>query len=549
MSNIQASAADDLPQNDKPDHAIRRTAEFHPSIWGDLFINYTCDDEGIHACKVGAVEELVAEVRRELIIASSAGTQSPQHEVMNLINALQRLGVAYHFEGEIQEALEHIYATLHLHGDADDDDLYNLALRFRLLRQQGFRVSCGDKKGQFKTSMINTNIPGMLAFYEAAHLRVHGEDILDEALAFTTSQLEPIASCPLNCNSPLLAAQITRALKQPLHKGIPRLEARHYISIYQDHDPSHNTTLLKLAVLDFELVQSLHRQELSHISRWWKLLDFSTKLPFARDRVVECFFCVVAVYFEPQYSFARKILTKVIAMTSTIDDIYDAYGTLEELQIFTEAIERWAISSVDQLPEYMQICYRAVLDIFEEVEQELAKQGRSCLVLYAKEAMKVLVRAYFSEAMFFHEKRIPTMEEYMHVALVTIALPMLTACHFLAFKWIFSNPKIITASSVIARLTDDMSLSKRGHVASSVECYMKQYGVSEEVALEEFGRQITDTWKDINEECTRPIAMPMPLLMRVLNLARAVDVVYKNEDGYTNVGKDVAILLRDPLPK
>lgn len=125
----------------------------------------------------------------------------------------------------------------------------------------------GDKKGQFKTSMINTNIPGMLAFYEAAHLRVHGEDILDEALAFTTSQLEPIASCPLNCNSPLLAAQITRALKQPLHKGIPRLEARHYISIYQDHDPSHNTTLLKLAVLDFELVQSLHRQELSHISR------------------------------------------------------------------------------------------------------------------------------------------------------------------------------------------------------------------------------------------------------------------------------------------
>lgn len=69
-------------------------------------------------------------------------------------------------------------------------------------------------------------------------------------------------------------------------------------------------------------------------------MDFSTKLPFARDRVVECFFCVVAVYFEPQYSFARKILTKVIAMTSIIDDIYDAYGTLEELQIFTEAIER-----------------------------------------------------------------------------------------------------------------------------------------------------------------------------------------------------------------
>lgn len=126
-----------------------------------------------------------------------------------------------------------------------------------------------DQKGQiiFKVNMIS-NIPSMLAFYEAAHLRFHGEDILDEALTLTTAQLESIASSPLSSNNstPLLAAQVTRALKQPLQKGIPRLEARHYISIYLD-DPSHNRTFLKLAILYFNLVQSLHKQELSHISR------------------------------------------------------------------------------------------------------------------------------------------------------------------------------------------------------------------------------------------------------------------------------------------
>ena len=74
--------------------------------------------------------------------------------------------------------------------------------------------------------------------------------------------------------------------------------------------------------------------------RWWKDLDFAKKLPFARDRIVECYFWIVSVYFEPQYSLARKILTKVISMTSILDDIYDAYGTLEELEPFTEAIER-----------------------------------------------------------------------------------------------------------------------------------------------------------------------------------------------------------------
>ena len=74
--------------------------------------------------------------------------------------------------------------------------------------------------------------------------------------------------------------------------------------------------------------------------RWWKDLNFSRKLPFIRDRVIECYFWILGVYFEPEYCFARRILTKVIAMTSTIDDIYDVYGTLEEVELFTEAVER-----------------------------------------------------------------------------------------------------------------------------------------------------------------------------------------------------------------
>lgn len=70
-------------------------------------------------------------------------------------------------------------------------------------------------------------------------------------------------------------------------------------------------------------------------------MDFASKLPFARDRVIECYFWILGVYFEPQYAFARRTLTKVIAMTSIIDDIYDVYGTLEELELFTDATERF----------------------------------------------------------------------------------------------------------------------------------------------------------------------------------------------------------------
>ena len=84
--------------------------------------------------------------------------------------------------------------------------------------------------------------------------------------------------------------------------------------------------------------------------RWWKDLDFAKKLPFARDRMVECYFWILGVYFEPQYLLARRMLTKVIALTSIIDDIYDVYGTLEELVLFTDAIERF------QFIPFFKIC-------------------------------------------------------------------------------------------------------------------------------------------------------------------------------------------------
>ncbi|KAK4485847.1 hypothetical protein RD792_008494 [Penstemon davidsonii] len=54
------------------------------------------------------------------------------------------------------------------------------------------------------------------------------------------------------------------------------------------------------------------------------------------------------------------MLAKSIVMISIIDDTYDSYGTVEELAIFTDAIKRWDINEIDQLSEYMKICYRAL---------------------------------------------------------------------------------------------------------------------------------------------------------------------------------------------
>ncbi|GKV15766.1 hypothetical protein SLEP1_g26518 [Rubroshorea leprosula] len=557
--SAQPLALPSAPQNTTCKNVHRSTSSYHPSLWKDYFLRHSSNSTNIEPRTQEEHEKLKQQVRRMLTDATTIDPSKKLH----LIDAAQRLGIAYHFEIEIDHALEKI----HLGGvDHVKTDLQTIAVWFRLLRQQGIKVPSEifkkfmDVKGKFKEDLVN-DVLGMLNLYEAAHLRLRGEDILDEALAFTTSCLESMATKV----SPLLAEQIAHALNRPIRKGLPRIEARHYISLYSrdNNFVSSNAALLKFAKIDYNMVQAFHLEELKGIVEWWEKLDVATKLPYARDRIVECFFWIMGAYFEPKYSLARTFLTKIIAMTSILDDTYDNYGTYEELEVLTKCIERWDISVIDQLPEYMKLVYQSLLDVYGEMEAEVTKEGRSYAVDYGKESMKKIVKAYFEEAKWCKEGYVPPMDEYMQVALISSAYPMLITNSFVgmgevatkdAFDWISNNPKMLKASTIICRFMDDITSHEleqsRDHVASIIECYMKQYGLSMEDIMKLFREEIANAWKDINEGFMKPTAVPMPILTRVLNFSRVIDVIYKDIDGYTNshILKDyIVLLLVDPV--
>jgi (-)-germacrene D synthase len=70
-------------------------------------------------------------------------TTNKLSQQLNFIDVIQRLGVSYLFESEIDEMLRDLYYQGSGGAYVHDHDLQMVALRFRLLRQQGHYVSCG----------------------------------------------------------------------------------------------------------------------------------------------------------------------------------------------------------------------------------------------------------------------------------------------------------------------------------------------------------------------------------------------------------------------
>ncbi|KAL9244724.1 hypothetical protein vseg_018466 [Gypsophila vaccaria] len=546
----------------KDDDVVRPLAHFAPDIWGDSFIKFSPKDSlKVEKYEI-EVEPLKEEVRKWLKDGRIESSKK-----MSLIDAVERLGVYYYYNDEIEDSLRKIYEELAVNNfqNLDEFDLCDTATLFRVLRQHGYKVSCDifkkfmtNEEGKFKET-ISKDIRGILSLYEAAHVRIHGDDILDEAINFTTNILKSSSSSLGDFSK--FSKQVTHAMKQALHYGNPRDECRQFIQFYEDYDDEYrNDTLLKFAKIEYNRLQLIHRRELSQIESWWRALDLGKKLPYARQRSVECLYCVTMMYFEPQYSFARVLLCKIFLVLSVLDDTYDAYGTFEELQLLTQAFERWDMNAIEELPEeYMKVVYSFVFDTCDEFAKEMNKRGRPFAAKHTIARVIDLVKSYYNETKWKKIEYMPTFEEYLDNAAITGAVQLIITGSMMGmdeitdenqYRLMTQSTIAINACEVIGRLADDLAGHEeeqaRGDFATSVECYMHNNKTTKEETLPILNKMMEDSWKQMNEqlllEANSPIARPV--LIRILNLCRLADVVYKGIDGYTHspqVLKDVVL--------
>ncbi|CAK9187059.1 unnamed protein product [Ilex paraguariensis] len=535
--------------------AERRSANYKPTIWSYDFVKSLRSEykEEIYARQAHKMKDEV-----KCLIS---GVMDPLAK-LELIDIIQRLGLKYQFEAEIKKAIEVIYK------DTNNtwlvDNLHATAIWFRLLRQHGYDVPQDvfkrfrDETGNFRAS-LSEDVEGLLHLYEASFLGFEGENIIEEAKTFTTEHLKNI----IGDISPTLARKVAHALDMPLHWRFARLEARWFIDSYAQ-EQNMNPTLIQLAKFDYNMVQSIHRKEVRKLASWWVEMGLD-KMSFTRDRLVEHYFWSMGILFEPEYGPFRYMGTKVICFVTVIDDIYDVYGSLEELELFTDFVYRWDVSEIHKLPCNIKTCLLAMYNTSNEIGYWTLKERGFNIIPYLSKAWADLCKAYLKEAKWYHGGYKPTLEEYLANAVVSIAGPLvLLCCYFLttdkiteeALNYIDKLPSIIRCSSMLARLTNDLGTSSdelaRGDNPKSIQCYINETGASEAMAREYIKSLIDETWKTLNEDMLKRYPFSEPFLSAIPNTGRISQCFYQHGDGHgvpdTWTRDHLISLLVNPIP-
>ncbi|KAG6511243.1 hypothetical protein ZIOFF_029300 [Zingiber officinale] len=516
---------------------LRRSGNYHPSLWTDKSVQSLTSTSTLQKEEERERINVLKEQTRKLI-----REKQQVAEQLQLIDHLQQLGL-----GAEGRSACHIAALQ----APENEWLLYLFERFR------------DEKGNFEARCEN-QIRGLLSLYEASYLEKEGETLLKEAMDFATKQLKGFLEEGSVPETGGLREQVAHALQLPLNWRLERVQHRWFIEACRGDDTINPPFLLEFAKLDFNLVQDMYKSELRELSRWWSGLGLVEKLPFFRDRLLENYLWTLGFTYEPESWRCRMIQAKSICLIALIDDIYDVYGALDELQPFTDAVYRWDLTAMDKLPEYMKLSFFALFNMVHEEGYRVMKETGLDVVPGLKREWRDQCKAFFEEAKWFHHGQTPKLNEYLENAWVSIGGPNILFNAYCmskdltgeALKFYPNYHEITRSSNILFRLYDDMGTFtdeiERGDVAKSIQCYMHEKGVSEEVARAKIRELMRKYWRELNASLSWDSPLEEYFMNIQVNIPRTAQFFYDHEgDGYGKAygetKSQIILLLFEPI--
>nr|GMC83781.1 (3S,6E)-nerolidol synthase 1-like [Ipomoea batatas] len=300
-------------------------------------------------------------------------------------------------------------------------------------------------------------------------------------------------------------------MNYPYHKSLAQFTKNNYLKTH-NLEKDWEKLLADLTRMDFNVMQCIYREEIHQVFKWWKELGLSEELKLARNQPLKWYIWSVAMATNPTLSRQRIEITKPTSLVYIVDDIFDVYGTLDELILFTEAINRWEVA--DKLPSYMKMCFK----------------------------WASLCNAFLTEAKWFASGHSPRAEEYLKNGITSSGIPMVLTNLFFLLGYGESTgtsdiEDIISSVAAILRLLDDLGTEEdeeqEGNDGSYMEYYMKeQQGWSLSDGRQHVLDKVSKEWKLLNKHCLSPTTIPTSFKTACLNVARLVPMMYAYNDNH-----------------
>ncbi|XP_021726186.1 (3S,6E)-nerolidol synthase 1-like [Chenopodium quinoa] len=346
------------------------------------------------------------------------------------------------------------------------------------------------------------------------------------------------------------------SMHNPYHKNFSSLLVQNFLhnvdvslNLLQDLDNVNEwlDEVQELARRNFDMAHTAYKNEIQQISKWGNEVNLDKELHFAR---IEPFkWCMWSMGILPglDMSEERLELAKVISFIYVIDDIFDAYGTYDELCLFTEAINRWESADVTQLPNCMKVCFKALLKTTNDFCSKFQTKHGWNPEQFLRKLWAEQCNAYFIELRWSVDKYSPSPKEYLNNGIVSSGTHVVLAHAFFlmgteiskrSLEELNSLPSIISSTATILRLWNDagnhMDRTPNGEDGSYVDWYMKEHKISSyDIARKHVSQKISDAWKCLNKEymsSTSPFSKDFKEAW--LNLARLVPIMYSQDESH-----------------
>ncbi|KAJ6364146.1 hypothetical protein OIU76_029145 [Salix suchowensis] len=325
-----------------------------------------------------------------------------------MVNQLQRLGLAEHFEQEIEGLLEKVYRNYMNResrpkwSNSMATQLYKDSMAFCLLRMHGFRVSpwmfCWFLREEEVQDQIERNheyfSSVILNVYRATDLMFPGDHVLEEA-------------------------RFKHELRFPWMARLDHLEHRMWMEeknnsgLWMGKTCFHrlsclqNDKLKQLAAQNYEVRQTIYRNELEELTRWsksWGLSDMG----FGREKTAYCYFAVAASTPVPHDYEIRMMVAKSGIVITVADDFYDIEGSLDDLEKITNAVQSKTI-------------FDALDNLVNELARKYFRQHGTDITNSLRDIWSETFASWFTEARWSKTGFIPAAEEYLETGMISVA--------------------------------------------------------------------------------------------------------------------------------